>query len=147
MIRIQSGDLLRSDAEALVNPVNTVGVMGAGLAAQFKRAYPENFRAYYARCMRGEMHTGRMFVTRVGLRWIINFPTKEHWRHPSRIEWIAEGLRDLRAVIEREDIRSIAIPALGAGLGGVPLPLVQFAIVTALDDLDGVDIIVYRPLP
>jgi O-acetyl-ADP-ribose deacetylase (regulator of RNase III) len=124
MIRYVTGDLFSANAEALVNAVNTVGVMGKGVALAFRQRFPENFRAYVDACSRGEVEVGRMFVMDRGgfqrPRWIINFPTKQHWRHPSRLEWIVEGLDDLRRVIVANDIRTIAIPALGAGNGGLP---------------------------
>lgn len=95
MITYRQGNLLETDAEAVVNTVNTVGVMGKGIALMFKERYPENYRAYAAACRAGEVQTGRMFVTATnelsGPRWIINFPTKENWRNPSRPEWIVEG--------------------------------------------------------
>ena len=123
MIRFKSGDILAEDAEALVNTVNCVGVMGRGIALQFKKAFPENFRVYAAACRRGEVQPGRMFVFETGAltnpRYIINFPTKRHWRGNSRIEDIRAGLKDLATVIRDRDIRSIAVPPLGSGLGGL----------------------------
>ena len=123
MIRFTTGDILAEDAEALVNTVNCVGVMGRGIALQFKKAFPENFRVYAAACRRGEVQPGRMFVFETGAltnpRYIINFPTKRHWRGNSRIEDIDAGLKDLATVIRQRDIRSIAVPPLGAGLGGL----------------------------
>jgi O-acetyl-ADP-ribose deacetylase (regulator of RNase III) len=123
MIEDGHGNLLTADTDALVNTVNTVGVMGKGIALQFKRAYPENFRLYQAACKRGEVRPGRMFVVDRGIigprRYIINCPTKEHWRNPSRIEDIRAGLADLVEVVSRNGIGSIAIPALGCGSGGL----------------------------
>src|SRR5689334_21465441 len=102
MITFTQGNLLEADAEALVNTVNTYGVMGKGVALMFKEAFKENFKAYEAACRRGEVQVGRMFVTQrrelIGPKWIINFPTKKHWRHPSKIEWIEAGLEDLNKV-------------------------------------------------
>src|SRR5262249_6525941 len=102
MIELARGNLLESKAEALVNTVNTVGVMGKGIALMFKQAYPENLRAYAAACKRKEVRVGRMFVTErhalTGPKWIINFPTKEHWRASSKMEWIETGLEDLKRV-------------------------------------------------
>src|SRR5258708_2638135 len=117
MITYVQGNLLDAKAEALVNTVNTVGVMGKGIALMFKENFPENFRLYHKATKHGEVRVGRMFVTErhglVGPKWIINFPTKEDWRRPSKLEWIDEGLKDLRRVIEERHIRSVAIPPLG----------------------------------
>jgi O-acetyl-ADP-ribose deacetylase (regulator of RNase III) len=149
MIRYIRGNLLQADTEAVVNAVNTVGVMGKGIALAFKQAYPANFAEYEAACKAQHVRTGRMFVTESpvphGLRWIINFPTKRHWREPSRFQWIEEGLADLRRVILDRQIRSIAIPPLGCGLGGLDWEQVRPAIAGALDELPNVDIWVYRP--
>jgi len=109
MITFTRGNLLESDAEALVNTVNTVGVMGKGVALMFKEAYPENFKRYEAACRAKEVRVGKMFVTHrdafLGPKWIVNFPTKAHWRYPSKIEWIEKGLDDLRAVLATNHIR------------------------------------------
>src|ERR1700740_1888493 len=108
MIEFTRGNLLESEADALVNTVNTVGVMGKGVALMFKEAFPENFKAYEAACKKEEVQVGRMFVTEraqlVGPKWIINFPTKKHWRHPSKMEWIEEGLEDLKRIISEKGI-------------------------------------------
>src|SRR3954454_14533733 len=123
VIRYVQGDILDADAEALVNTVNTVGVMGRGIALHFKRAYPKNFKAYAAACKRGDVQVVQMFVFDRGEltnpRYIINFPTKKHWRAKSRIEDIQSGLKALVREIEALEIESIAIPPLGAGLGGL----------------------------
>ena len=149
MIEYTSGNLLESDAEAVVNTVNTVGVMGKGIALMFKENFPENYRLYADACKRKEVELGKMFVTETkalfGPKWIINFPTKGHWRHPSKIEWIEDGLDDLRQVLRARNIGSVAIPPLGAGNGGLDWPHVRAAIETALGSLDGVNIIVYEP--
>lgn len=143
------GNLLESQAEALVNSVNTVGVMGKGIALMFKEAFPENFRDYEDACKRKEVRVGRMFVTEnralEGPHWIINFPTKKHWRQPSKLEWIIEGLKDLRRVIQDYNIRSIALPPLGAGNGRLDWQEVRPLIQSLLGDLEGVDIQVYEP--
>jgi O-acetyl-ADP-ribose deacetylase (regulator of RNase III) len=143
------GDLLAADVDALVNAVNTVGVMGKGIALAFKNRFPTNFQAYAAACQRGEVVTGRMFVTEtqalLGPRWIVNFPTKQHWRDPSRLEWVRSGLQDLRRFLLTESVPSVALPALGAGLGGLNWPAVRAEIETALADLP-VDVRVYQPL-
>jgi O-acetyl-ADP-ribose deacetylase (regulator of RNase III) len=109
--------------EALVNTVNTIGVMGKGLALQFKRRFPENFRDYAAACSRGEVAIGRMFVTEMtsstGPRYLINFPTKKHWFAPSQLEYVRSGLIALVGEIRVRGIRSIAVPPLGCGNGGL----------------------------
>ncbi len=149
MIRFTNGNLLDADAEALVNTVNTVGVMGKGLALMFKRRFTQNMSAYATACAEGEIKTGTMFVTRpnelLGPTWIINFPTKQHWRTPSQMQWIIDGLQDLRRFIVANHVRSIAIPPLGAGNGGLHWPDVRTEIVKALSDLDTVDIQIYQP--
>ena len=100
MITFIQGNLLEARVEALVNTVNTVGVMGKGIALMFKERFTENFRLYAAACKAREVQTGKVFVTTVheldGPRWIVNFPTKQHWRSPSKLEWVQEGLQDLR---------------------------------------------------
>ena len=149
MIEFTEGNMLDAEAEALVNTVNTVGVMGKGVALMFKEAYPENFKAYEAACKRKEVKVGRMFVTEresfVGPKWIINFPTKQHWRGNSKMEWIDAGLQDLKRVIVGNDIRSIAIPPLGSGNGGLDWGDVRPKIEAALASLENVRVIVYEP--
>lgn len=149
MIIFTKGNLLEANADALVNTVNIVGVMGKGVALMFKEAFPENFKAYEAACKRGEVQVGRMFVTErqqlIGPKWIINFPTKKHWRHPSKIEWIEEGLMDLKQVISAKKIRSIALPPLGSGNGGLDWQQVRPKIEATLGSLDEVEVIVYEP--
>jgi O-acetyl-ADP-ribose deacetylase (regulator of RNase III) len=150
MITVTEGNLLDARVEALVNTVNTVGVMGKGIALMFKDAFPENTVAYQAAARRKEINVGRRFVTERkelfdGPMWIINFPTKKHWRHPSRIEWIEQGLVDLKQVIEKHKIQSIAIPPLGSGNGGLVWHDVRVLIINALESLRGVKIIVYEP--
>lgn len=150
MIESKTGDLLAVDVEALVNTVNCVGHMGRGIALQFKKAWPENFRAYQAACRRLEVQPGRMFLFETrGLtnpQYIINFPTKRHWRGLSRIEDIEAGLEALVAVIRERHIQSIAIPPLGAGLGGLDWPAVRARIAGALSELPDVQAIVFEPL-
>jgi len=148
MIDYQRGNLLDADAEALVNTVNTVGVSGKGVALMFKEAFPENFRAYAAASKAGEIAPGGLFVTErrdmLGPRWIVNFATKDHWRSPSRLEWIKAGLADLRREVIGRGIRSIAIPPLGAGNGGLDWEDVKPLIARALADLD-VAVTVFEP--
>ena len=134
------GNLLKADVEALANSVNTVGVMGKGIALQFKNAFPANFKAYEAACNKQAVRLGEVFVFDNGQlmppRWIINFPTKGHWRARSRIRDVAEGLDDLRDVIEELDISSIALPPLGCGHGGLDWGEVRSLIKERLGDLD-----------
>lgn len=135
------------DAHALVNPVNTVGVMGKGLALQFKHMYPANFEHYKTACIRREVKIGQMFTTSfwiTGPKWIVNFPTKRHWRDPSELIWITQGLQDLKSLILEQSIHSIAIPALGSDLGGLDWTSVDKEIQFALKDLRA-DIRVYPP--
>ncbi|WP_127562621.1 macro domain-containing protein [Nioella ostreopsis] len=148
MIRYTTGDVLRADVDALVNTVNCVGVMGRGIALQFKKAFPVNYEEYRAACDHGEVVPGRMFITErhalSGPKFIVNFPTKRHWRGKSRIEDIETGLDALRSDILARGIRSIAIPPLGAGLGGLNWQDVRSRIEKRLGDLD-IDIVVYEP--
>jgi O-acetyl-ADP-ribose deacetylase (regulator of RNase III) len=149
MIAFRQGNLLEADVEAVVNTVNTVGVMGRGIALMFKERFPENYRTYQAACKAREVRTGQMFVTASdelqGPRWIINFPTKEHWKAPTRIEWVKSGLADLVRVIQEKGIRSIALPPLGCGNGGLQWSDVRPLIVSALSRLEGVEVVVYEP--
>lgn len=124
MIQFTTGDILQSGAEALVNTVNTVGVMGKGIALQFKEAFPANFKAYIQACKDNKLKPGELLAVRdtnliYGNKLIINFPTKVHWRHPSKYEYIEQGLIALRKLIKNENIKSIAIPPLGCGNGGL----------------------------
>jgi O-acetyl-ADP-ribose deacetylase (regulator of RNase III) len=150
MITFTEGNLLDAKAEALVNTVNTVGVMGKGIALMFKEAFPENLRAYVDACKNGEIKVGRVFVTERhnwvgGPKWIVNFPTKQHWRNPSKIEWIEEGLQDLKRFIVENNVRSIALPPLGSGNGGLDWRDVRPVIEGALGALPGVEVVVYEP--
>jgi O-acetyl-ADP-ribose deacetylase (regulator of RNase III) len=151
MIEFRHGDLLEADAEALVNAVNCVGVMGKGIALQFKQAYPETFRRYERACKAGEVRLGQMFVVPTGTptnpRFIVNFPTKQHWKNRSYLEDIRAGLADLVNVVRANQIRSIAVPPLGCGLGGLDwnevLPLIE----AAAAELSEVRVLVYVPQP
>lgn len=149
MIRYAKGDILQAEVEALVNTVNCVGVMGRGIALQFKKAYPENFKAYATACRLGEVQPGRMFVFDTGRliwpRYIINFPTKRHWRGKSRIKDIKDGLIDLVKEIRTRNIRSVAIPPLGSGLGGLDWSEVRPLIEKAMAALPDVDVRVFEP--
>jgi O-acetyl-ADP-ribose deacetylase (regulator of RNase III) len=142
------GDLVTAEREALVNTVNCVGVMGRGVALAFKRRFPANFKAYKAACEWGEVELGRMFVFETGElmpRFIINFPTKQHWRGRSRLADIDSGLSVLVAEIERRGIRSIALPPLGCGLGGLEWTAVKPRIHRALAGLPDLDTLVFEP--
>jgi O-acetyl-ADP-ribose deacetylase (regulator of RNase III) len=149
MLEYKTGDILREDAEALVNTVNCVGVMGRGIALQFKNAFPKNFKAYAAACKNEEVQPGRMFVYETGQltdpRFIVNFPTKRHWRGKSRIEDIESGLSALVEIIRQHGIRSIAIPPLGSGLGGLDWIEVKRRIEDALQPLQEVHVIIFEP--
>ena len=149
MIEFTQGDLLNSDAEAIVNTVNCVGIMGQGIALQFKQMYPANFKAYAAACAAGEVVPGKMLVFETGEmtnpKYIINFPTKTHWRGNSKLEDIETGLAALREEILRRGIKSVAIPPLGSGLGGLPWPAVKSRMIEALESLQNVELIVYEP--
>lgn len=149
MIEFKTGDILAENAEALVNTVNCVGVMGRGIALQFKRAFPKNFKAYAGRCKRNEMQPGKVFVFETGEmitpRFIINFPTKRHWRGKSRIEDIESGLESLADEIRYRGIKSVAIPPLGSGLGGLNWRDVRSRMQAALSGLDDVKVIIFEP--
>ena len=149
MIEFKTGDILRADVEALVNTVNCVGIMGRGIALQFKNDFPENFKAYEAACAREEVQPGKMFVfetrTLTNPKFIINFPTKRHWRGKSRMEDIDSGLKALVEEIRTRSIRSIAIPPLGSGLGGLNWTDVRPRIVEALRGLNDLQVIVFEP--
>lgn len=149
MIDLKRGDILNADVEALVNTVNCVGVMGRGIALQFRKAYPANFKAYEEACKAGAVVPGRMFVFETGEltnpHYIVNFPTKRHWRGKSRMEDIESGLDALVEDIRTRGIRSIAIPPLGAGLGGLSWPDVRKRIEAAMQAVPDVTVLLYEP--
>ncbi len=149
MFKLLKGDLLEAQAEALVNTVNTKGVMGKGVALQFKRAFRNNYKAYTVACERGEVEVGKVFVFDRGTldnpRYIFNFPTKKHWRQRSRIEYIQDGLEDLVREIRNHDIQSIALPPLGCGYGGLSWDEVRVLIKEAANRLPEVEFLVYEP--
>ena len=150
MIEFKVGDIFAEDVEALVNTVNCVGIMGRGVALQFKRAFPENFKAYAERCKRNEMRPGEVFVFETANlgdpRYIINFPTKRHWRGKSRTEDIESGLKSLVGTIEERGIRSIALPPLGSGLGGLDWTRqVRPMLAASLSVLPDVRFVVFEP--
>ena len=149
MIEYKRGNLFTEDAEAMVNTVNCVGVMGRGIALQFKKAFPENFKAYAMACKREAVKPGHLFVYETGKlanpRYIINFPTKRHWREKSRMEDIEAGLGDLVRILQEKRIRSIVLPPLGAGLGGLDWSEVRRRIEQRLGRLAGIRVIVFEP--
>jgi O-acetyl-ADP-ribose deacetylase (regulator of RNase III) len=142
-----TGNLLTADVDALVNTVNTEGVMGKGIALQFKKAFPENFSSYERACKAGEVVVGRVHVVRrlASPRFIINFPTKKHWRQPSKLEFVRDGLVDLVATVRAHGIQSIAIPPLGCGNGGLEWSDVKPEILRAFTGLPDVRVVLFEP--
>ncbi len=149
MIRYTKGNLLDAPSEALVSTVNEDGVMGKGIALMFREAFPESAKVYEQAAKRGDVHVGRVLVTQnkalFGPRWIVHFPTKKHWRFPSKLDWVRRGLEDLKRVIPEHGIRSIALPPLGCGNGGLEWSQVRREIEGALGDLENVEVTVYEP--
>ena len=149
MIEFVRGDILMAGAEALVNTVNCDGFMGRGIALQFRRVFPDNFEAYEAACKRGELRPGLMLVVATSMlanpKFIINFPTKKHWRGKSRLSFIDDGLAALVAEVRNRGIRSIAVPPLGCGLGGLAWSEVRPRIVRAFSELPDVKVTVFEP--
>ena len=146
------GDLLRSTADVLVNTVNEVGVMGAGIAKEFRRRYPTMYRTYQTRCRHRLVEVGKIDVHIVqdarGARFVMNFPTKQHWRDPSQLQWIDQGLPALRRLVEQPpSAQSIAIPPLGCGNGGLRWEEVLPRIVRTFHDLPAVRVEIYQPSP
>ena len=149
MIKYITGDIFESQAQAIVNTVNTVGVMGKGIALQFKKAFPSNYKAYIDACKTGEIKVGKLFVTKdknvnSGEKIIINFPTKTDWRKPSEYSYIEDGLKDLIRIIQESGIKTVAIPPLGAGNGGLKWERVKELIELKMSSVD-VDLFVYEP--
>lgn len=149
MIRYTQGNLVQAPVEALVNTVNEVGVMGKGIALMFRETFPRAAAAYQRGAKRGEVRVGRVFVTPneelFGPRWIIHFPTKRHWRQPSQLEWVREGLKDLVRIVREKGIRSLALPPLGCGSGGLEWSQVRREIETALEPLSDIEVMVFEP--
>ena len=149
MVSYTQGNLLDAPAEALVNTVNEIGVMGKGVALMFREAFPKSALTYQAAAKAGEVRVGRVFVTEgdslLGPKWIIYFPTKKHWRQPSKIEWIRDGLRDLVRVIHERRIQTVALPPLGCGNGGLDWEVVRREIEAALDEVPDVKVLLYEP--
>lgn len=148
-IKYKTGNILTEDVEALVNTVNCVGIMGKGIALQFKKTFPENFYAYAVACKKSEVKPGHMFVFATDQLWnphyIINFPTKRHWRNMSNLLDIKTGLEALILEIQSLNIQSIAIPPLGCGNGGLDWLKVRPLIEQALSPLQDVQIIIFEP--
>jgi len=149
MIVHATGNLLQSGAEALVNTVNCIGYMGKGIALQFKKAFPENFKAYQRACKVGKVKPGNMFSfetdTMTNPKYIINFPTKRHWREKSRVQYIEAGLDALVKDVESLGIQSIAVPPLGAGYGGLDWPIIRPMIEEKFADTSAVRVLLYKP--
>ena len=149
MIEYKVGDIFGEDVEALVNSVNCVGIMGRGIALQFKNVFPENFQAYAEACRRKEVQPGRMFVFETGRltnpRYIINFPTKRHWRGKSRMEDVESGLQSLAHEIRVRGIRSIAIPPLGSDLGGLNWSDIRPRIEAEMRRIADLDVVLFQP--
>ncbi len=149
MIEITKGSLLRADAEAIVNTVNCIGHMGKGIALQFKQAFPDNFKAYAKICRAQELHPGQMFVFRTGMlgnpKFVINFPTKRHWRGNALIEDIRAGLSALVEDVRQLGIESVAVPPLGCGLGGLDWSEVRPMIEEAFHAVPEVHVLLYEP--
>lgn len=145
MILYVKGDLFQSPAQVLVNVVNTAGVMGKGIALEFKTLFPEMFVEYQRLCRQGKLHIGALWLYRSPGKWVLNFPTKQHWRQPSRLEYIEMGLTKFTQTYEAMSIHSIAFPALGCGLGQLDFAAqVQPLMEKHLRDLP-IDIYVYYP--
>lgn len=150
MVILKKGNLLHDDAESLVNTVNCVGIMGKGIALQFKQAYPNMFLEYQKACRRGEVKLGKMHVVETNSffnpKYIINFPTKGHWRSQSRMKDIESGLMDLIKVVKELNIKSIAVPPLGCGNGGLKWSEVRPKIERAFEELPDVNVHLYEPV-
>lgn len=148
LITFKKGNLLEDPAEALVNTVNTVGVMGKGMALQFKQAFPDVYKQYEKDCKADKVHIGKMHVVSVeGIvnpKYIINFPTKKHWRNPSQLQYIESGLEDLIYSLHKLNIHSVAIPPLGCGNGGLDWLIVREKIISAFEDQQ-IHVSIYEP--
>lgn len=149
MIKLTQGNILEADVEALVNTVNCVGIMGKGIALQFKQAFRDNFQAYTNACRKKEVKPGLMFISltdrMINPKYIINFPTKRHWKEKSKLEYIEQGLNSLVKEVRRLGIKAIAIPPLGCGYGGLKWPVVRNLIETSFDQLPDVQVLLFEP--
>jgi O-acetyl-ADP-ribose deacetylase (regulator of RNase III) len=143
------GNILESNTEVIINPVNTVGIMGKGLALEFKQKFPYNYKLYKEACKNETIDIGKLLLVDEShlenKKFIINFPTKKHWRNPSKIEYIEEGLKDLIHIIEKNNFESIAIPALGCGLGGLKWEHVRLLLEKYLGNNQKTEIIIFEP--
>lgn len=150
MLRYSKGNLLEAPVDALVNAVNEVGVMGKGIALMFKERYPETSAQYQREAKAGRVAVGTVLAIAnpqpAGPRWIIHFPTKKHWRNPSKLEWVQTGLSDLVRVVREQGIESLAVPALGCGNGGLDWALVKREIEAAAEAIPDVDVLVFMPM-
>jgi O-acetyl-ADP-ribose deacetylase (regulator of RNase III) len=149
MITYKTGNILHDQADAIVNTVNTVGVMGKGLALQFKKAFPDNFTVYKKACDDKSLVTGGVLPVSLNSIsapfYVINFPTKAHWKASSKLEYVEQGLESLKAEVCLLGLKSVAIPALGSGLGGLDWPQVDQLIQNSLAELPDVDWRIYPP--
>ena len=148
MIKYTKGDIFEAETEAIINTVNTVGVMGKGIALQFKQKFPQNFDIYKKACEKNELKVGKLLITESNslfFKYIINFPTKKHWRNPSKYEYIEEGLINLIENIKKLNIKSIAIPPLGAGNGKLEWEKVKKILEKHIIQLPKVEFIIYEP--
>lgn len=142
MIKYMTGSIFNTEAEVLVNPVNTDGVMGAGLAAEFKGRYPRMFQKYEDACKKNALKTGMLMLVKDGDKRILLFPTKEHWKSASKLEYIDDGLRKFCDTYKERNIKSAAFPLLGCGLGGLDWRKVKPLMESYLGELD-IDIYIY----
>lgn len=152
MLEFVKGNMFEADVDALVNTVNTVGVMGKGIALQFSRQFPEIVPPYEAACQTGDLSVGKVQTVKLstlsglnGPRYVINFPTKQHWKGNSRIEFIESGLTALKAEVKNLGIKSVAVPPLGCGLGGLQWGDVRKRIVDSLGELADVRVLIFEP--
>ena len=143
MITYIVGDLFESSAQVIVNPVNVVGVMGKGLAKKFKQAYPDMFKQYKTLCNTGELDVGKLWLYKAPDKWILNFPTKQHWRQKSKLEYIEAGLKEFVDTYDTLGIQSIAFPMLGCGAGGLDWEDVRPLMENYLGDLP-IEITIYQ---
>lgn len=143
-VRVIYGNVFSSRAQTIVNTVNCVGVMGAGIALEYRLRYPDMYAKYVALCERGAIGIGKLWLYKAADRWVLNFPTKRDWKHPSKVSYLEEGLSKFAATFREKDIRSIAFPVLGADKGGIPEEASLEVMLRHLDPLDGVEIEIYR---
>lgn len=145
MITYMSANLLESPAQVLTNTVNCVGVMGKGIALEFKKRFPAMFDDYVSRCRRGEVRPGQPYLWEDDRTQILNFPTKNHWRHPSRLEDVDAGLREIATRYQEWGIATLALPALGCGNGGLKWVDVDALIALHLGSIPTLEVFVFPP--